>query len=235
MSLQGIFPIDKWHFNSQAILTDLDEDDRSILMAHARKEKYKKAEIVFREGAQPTGIFYIESGKVKKYKVDNTGREHIFYVANAGELIGYHAVLAEEFYPDAAATLEDSVIGFIPNDDFLSVLNKSVSLSRKLLKTLSHEFGVLINKLSISAQKPVRERVAIALIVLREKFKNETTTDEFVTISIPRDAIANMAGTTRENIARMLTDFKKEKIIHTIGRKILIIDIEQLIKVANYN
>lgn len=234
MSLKGIFPIENWHFNSQAIFAALSEEDRTALLARSRKEKYNKGTIIFREGGIPVGIYYIESGKVKKYKIDNSGREHIFYVANAGELIGYHAVLADEHYHDAASAIEDSVLDFIPVADFLSVLDSSSDLSRKLLKTLSHEFGVFVNGLAISAQKPVRERVAITLIVLREKYKHQEVPEEPVVISISRDDIANMAGTTRENIARILTDFKREGIVDTIGWKIMITDVNKLIAVSNY-
>lgn len=84
------------------------------------EQKYQKGEIIFREGVVPYGIFFIQQGKVKKYKVDASGREQIIYVANKGELIGYHAVLSEERYPDFAAAMEDSMISFIPKDDFLT-------------------------------------------------------------------------------------------------------------------
>ena len=234
MSLQGIFPIDRWDFNSHTILADLPEEDYALLMAHARDDKYKKGEIIFREDARPSGIYYIKSGMVKKYKIDNTGKEHIFYVASAGELLGYHSVLAAEPYPDAAATIEDCIISFIPVDSFLAVLNHSTELSRRLLKTLSHEFGVLINSISVFAQRPVRERVAISLIILREKFKHQAEEGAPIHISISRDNIANMAGTTRENVTRFITDFKNEGIIETEGRKIIIVDVKKLIAVSNY-
>lgn len=234
MSLQGIFPIDRWDFNSHAILTDLPEEDHTLLMAHSRDDKYRKDEIIFREGARPAGIFYIKSGMVKKYKIDNIGKEHIFYVANAGELLGYHSVLASEVYPDAAAAIEDSVISFIPLESFLTVLNRSAELSRRLLKTLSHEFGVLINNISVFAQRPVRERVAISLIILREKFKHRTEPGAPIEISISRDNIANMAGTTRENVTRFITEFKNDNIIETHGRKIVIADVKKLVAISNY-
>lgn len=234
MSLQGIFPIDKWDFNSHTVFTDLPDEDYKLLTAHAREEVYKKGEMIFREGAQPVGIYYIRSGKVKKYKVDNTGKEHIFYVANAGELLGYHAVLASEIYPDAAATLEDSILLFIPIEDFNATLNRSTVLSRMLLKILSHEFGVLINNISVFAQRPVRERVAIALIILREKFKHGTEPGFPIAINISRDDIAHMAGTTRENVTRFITEFKNEHIIETRGRKIVIVDVKKLVAVSNY-
>jgi CRP-like cAMP-binding protein len=233
MSLKGIFPIDRWDFSSRKILAELAENDRHLLMRHASRKKFDKGEVLFREGGRPAGIFYIESGTIKKYKIDNTGKEHIFYVAGAGELIGYHAVLSEEPYPDAAAALENSVVKFIPLTDFVVCLERSPVLSRILLKTLSHEFSVFVNNLAVSAQRPVRERIAIVLIILREKFKKGTGTQD--AISISRDDIANMAGTTRENVARFLTEFKQEQIIETVGRKILITDVKKLVSISNYS
>src|SRR5213594_724636 len=118
MSIKGIFSIDNWDFKSESILTDLPEEDFALLTAHKSEQVYSRGEIIFRESAFPTGIFFIREGKVKKYKVDKDGREKIIYVASKGELIGYHAILAEDRYPDSAATLEESKIVFIPKEDF---------------------------------------------------------------------------------------------------------------------
>ena len=234
MSLTGIFPIERWNYNSQSIFKNLPKEDYDKLMRHSVDETYTKGEIIFKEGALPTGIYYIRQGAVKKYKVDNFGKEQIIYVASAGELIGYHAILASERYPDSAAALERCAISFIPQDDFLEVLDQSAELSRRLLTTLSHEFGVFANNISIFAQRPVRERLAIALLVLREKFKPGATEDGRIEINIGRDDIANMVGSTRENIVRLLRDFKDELLIETKGRKIWVIDVKKLAAVSNY-
>jgi CRP-like cAMP-binding protein len=234
MSLKGIFPIDRWSFDSQSILKDLPAEAFEQLTRHATEKSYIKGEIVFKEGGIPNGIYYILKGKIKKYKVDNYGKEQIIYVGNAGELMGYHAVLAEEEYPDSAATIEESEILFIPKQDFLEVLDTSPILTRRLLKTLSHEFGVLANNISVFANRPVRERLAITLLVLREKFKEEAPEGELVEVNVSRDDIASMAGATRENIVRILREFKDEGLLETKGRKIRILDVKGLIAVSNY-
>ena len=64
MSLEGIFPIEKWDFHTHTILSSLPTADHALLMAHAREEKYSKGQIIFREGAKPSGIYYIQEGKV---------------------------------------------------------------------------------------------------------------------------------------------------------------------------
>ena len=55
-----------------------------------------------------------------------------------------------------------------------------------------------------------------------------------VTIAISRDDIANMAGTTRENVARFITEFKNDGIVETLGRKIIVVDVKALVAVSNY-
>lgn len=234
MSIRGIFPIDKWNFKSESILKDLPPEDFALLTAHKTEQVYSKGEIIFREAAYPSGIFYVVDGKVKKYKVDKDGKEHIIYVANAGEILGYHAILSEDRYPDSASTLEKSRIAFIPKEDFLNVLQQSAVLSKRLLKTLSHEFAVLANSLSVFAQKSVRERVALQLIVLREKYKVNFQPGMPVEINISRDDLANIVGTVRESAVRILTEFKEAGILETKGRKIIVHDVAQLIKIANY-
>jgi CRP-like cAMP-binding protein len=234
MSIQGIFPIDKWDFKSESVFKDLPVEDFESLMENKTEQFYKKGETIFREGAYPIGIFYITEGKVKKYKLDKDHKEQIIYVANIGELLGYHAVLSEERFPDSAAALEDSKIAFIPKEDFLNTLNQSQVLSRRLLKTLSHEFDVLANSLSLFAQKSVRERLAVQLIVLREKYKVDFQPGMPVEINMGRDDLASLVGTARENVVRVLSEFKQDGILETSGRKIIVKDVNQLIKIANY-
>jgi len=234
MSIRDIFPIDKWDFQSGSILTDLPSEDFELLTANKTEQTYSKGEIVFREGAYPSGIFHVTKGKLKKYKVDKDGKEHIIYVANVGELLGYHAILSEDRYPDSAAALEQSTIAFIPREDFLETLHQSMILTNRLLKTLSHEFAVLINGLTLFSQKSVRERLALQLIVLREKYKVNFQTGMSVEINMSRDDLASLVGTGRENIVRVLTEFKGEGILDTKGRKIIVKNVNKLIAIANY-
>ena len=234
MSLSGIFPIDKWNFTTQSVVSVLSEEEYNFLIRQQGEQKYRKGEIIFKEGGVPSGIYFIHSGKVKKYKVDQIGREQIIYVANKSELIGYHAVLTEERHPDSAAALEACVISFIPKEDFLSLLNKSQSFSHRLLKALSHEFTVLANNISVFAQRTAAERLAIALIVLREKFKTETPQGQEIILNVSRNDLANIAGIAKENVVRLLKEFKLEGIIGAKGREIWVKDIQMLVLRSNY-
>ncbi|MBC6492485.1 Crp/Fnr family transcriptional regulator [Flavihumibacter stibioxidans] len=234
MSIRHLFQIDQWDFQSKSILADLPAEDWALISAHMTETELPKGHLLFREGSIPAGIHFIQKGKAKKYQADQDGHEQIIYVANTGELLGYHAVLSEDRYPDSCSLLEDSVIGFIPREDFMAALERSPLLSRRLLKTLSHEFTVLANSLSLFRQRSVRERTALQLVVLREKYKLAEVPLQPVEINLSREDLANMVGTARENVVRVLSDFKDEGLISTRGRKIIVLDVAGLIRVANF-
>lgn len=219
---------------THSILNVLSELEYEQLFSHQSEQLCRKGDIIFREGTVPSGVFFIKNGRVKKYKSDRNGKEQIMYVANEGELIGYHAVLSEERYPDSAAALEKTVLSFIPKEDFVEALNCSPHLTRLLLKALSHEFTVFTNSISVFAQRTAQERLAIALIVLREKFKDINAGGGEPVLNMSRADLANVAGLAEDNVIRLLKDFKSEGILVTEGRKIRILDVRLLVKKSNY-
>ncbi|MGM0407595.1 MAG: Crp/Fnr family transcriptional regulator [Bacteroidota bacterium] len=224
--------ITKFTFNSQYILSELPSAERELLKKVMDDKKYRKNQPIFTEGTLPSGIFYLQSGKVKKYKMDNDGREQIIYIYNAGEFFGYSSVLSENTYGDTTIAIENSVISFITTKDFNEILKDSSSFSRLLLKSLSHEFSVLANLMAVLSQRTVRERIALNLLILHDKYKVDGVSNTYIMLS--RSDLANMAGTVIETLARVLHDFKHDQLISTDGRKIQLLNIERLIKIANF-
>jgi CRP-like cAMP-binding protein len=229
-----IFRSENFQFSTDNILDGLSAPDLEMLTSSSVTHEYKKGEIIFREGGIPTGIFYLKSGKIKKYKTTSRGEEQIFYICREGELLGYHAILSEEHYPDSAATIEESKITFIPKDKFLKVVHSSTVLSNKLLKSLAHEFSVFINGITNLATKSVRERIALNLLILDEKFKLPENLNKASEINISRGDFANMVGTAKETLVRILQEFKHDGLIESDGRMIRILNRKELTKKANF-
>lgn len=225
------FPYSKYNFNNQDLLSGLTTAECDRLTANKEILNFKAGTQIFKEGTEPKGIYRVLSGKVKKYTATNFGTDHIFYICGENEYLGYHAILSEEEYPDSATALLDCEVAFIPKNDFLNVVSTSHVLSQRLLKNLSHEFGVFLNATKILARYTVRERTAINLLILQRKFSVKESLKE---IEMNRDDLASMVGTAKESLVRMLKDFKEEKLISTKGRIIFIEDLEGLVKASNY-
>jgi CRP-like cAMP-binding protein len=227
------FLSENFRLKTEQLFEGLKAEEYEDLMESGVTHLYKKGEIIFREGGIPTGIYYVKSGRVKKFKTTPKGGEQIFYLCSEGELLGYHALLGEEFYPDSAATIENSHITFIPKENFLKVLRSSTALSNALLKALGHEFSLFINSITNLATKSVRERLAFNLLILNEKFKSPEQTDTASEINLSRTDLANMVGTAKESLVRLLQEFKQAGLIEKTSRSIRITNRKGIIKEAN--
>ncbi|MEO0332629.1 MAG: Crp/Fnr family transcriptional regulator, partial [Bacteroidota bacterium] len=172
-------------------------------------------------------------GKVKIYKLGYDGKEQITTIAREGGLLGYKALIAEDTYSVSAETLEDCTICFLPKSSFLQSLQESSSFSERIMKQVCHELGVMTENLTNQAQRPVRERLAITLLKLRDTYGLDAHEDGPIEINLTRDDLANMVGTATETLIRLLHEFKKDEYITTKGRKIRIEDPTGLSQAAN--
>jgi CRP-like cAMP-binding protein len=227
------FLSENFRLKTDQLFEGLKAEEYEELMESGVTHLYKKGEIIFREGGIPTGIYYVKAGRVKKFKTTPKGGEQIFYLCSEGELLGYHALLGEEFYPDSAATIENSQITFIPKESFLKVLRSSTALSNALLKALGHEFSLFINNITNLATKSVRERLAFNLLILNEKFKSPGQADPASEINLSRTDLANMVGTAKESLVRLLQEFKQAGLIEKTSKSIRITNRKGMIKEAN--
>lgn len=193
---------------------------------------YKRGQILFHEGTRPMGINCINSGKVKIYRLGTDGKEQIISIASAGDVLGYKAMLSEENYSVSGETLEDSNICFIPRTNFLEILEESPELYQRLLKKVCQEMGIMTEKMTNLAQKSVRERMALTLVMLNNTYGLDAVNNGPVTINLTREDLANIVGTATETLIRLLHDFKEEGLVTTEGRKITITDSVKLARVG---
>jgi len=100
---------------------------------------------------------------------------------------------------------------------------------------LALELRLTENRLTDIAQKPVRERMAEALLFLKETYGFEKD-NATISVVLSREDIANLVGTATETAIRLLSEFKHDKIVVFVGKKIKILDMDKLVKTANiYN
>jgi len=193
---------------------------------------YRKKEDVYREGSYPKGLYFLNKGRVKTYKLNDQGKELITGLHKEGDFFGYLSLLEEGKNSDIATTLEESEICLIPKNDFYSLLYKNAEVSKKFIKMLSNNLREKEEQLLKVAYNSVRKKVADALLTLYNRYN--TGSEKQFTISISREDLANLAGIATESTIRTLSDLKDEKLIEIQVSKITILDYEKLNKVGNY-
>lgn len=200
---------------------------------HKSCTAYKKGQILFHEDTRPLGVFCINAGKLKVYKTGDDGKDQIIQIAKAGDLLGYRAMISEDLYPVTAEALEEVKVCFIPKSEFMKLIDESHEFVMMLLKDACHELGDMTGMMTTLAQKSVRERLAVTLLMLNRIYEEDSPEGEEIEINLTREDLANIVGTATETVIRLLHDFKEEELIRTSGRKITVLEPDRLVKVGN--
>ncbi len=217
-----------------SMFKDSSETDLKIISQNKTCIKYKKGQTLFYEGTRPMGLFCINSGKVKVYKVNSEGKEQIIKLSKPGDFLGYRALISDEFYNSSATVIEEGAICYIPKEDFIKVLHNNFEFFKLMASKMAHELGKTEKKLMTLAQKSVRERLATTLLMLKDNYGVDGAERDLINITLSREDLANIIGTATESVIRLLSDFKTQQLISFEGKKIKILDTEGLIREADF-
>jgi CRP/FNR family transcriptional regulator len=215
-----------------------------VLMKHCEREHlatvqpykhqyyFRKGEPVFREGDPVRGVHFIQSGIVKQELNGSKGRPFILRLANHGEPMGHRSVLNGEAQPYSATAVEDSRVCFIELDFFRNLLRKSEGMRQELDRTFLREINLAESRLLGVAHQSVREKIAFVLLHLAEVYHYQEG-GAGIRVQIDRQEMADMAGTTKEQVSKILAQFTQEKVIRFRAKHFKFLDIEKLRRIVD--
>lgn len=218
----------------RSIFCNLDKDELMAINEGKGCTSYKKGQLIFKQGSYPHGLYCINAGKAKLYQLSENGREQIVRLTKAGDVLGYRALLSGEQYTSSAEAIEECSVCFIPRNVFLKFLEENSSLSMQVMKLLASDLKNAEHKVTDLAQKSVRERMAEALLYLKEVYGMEKD-NATINVAMRREDMANIAGTATETAIRILAEFREEGLVEFVGKRIKISNMNNLIHLANIN
>ncbi len=183
---------------------------------------YKRGNIIFQEDHRVNGFYCVHSGIIKMYKTGIDGKEQIIRFAKRGDIIGYRSILSNELACTTARVIEDATLCYIQGDTLISLIKENSAFSMSLMQLTCKELGEANAFIIDIAQK----------LLLKDSFGLDE--DMVLQISLTREELANIVGTATESVIRLLSEFKQDSFIELQGRKIKIINVSGLQKIANF-
>ena len=196
-------------------------------------DTYEKHQVVFYEGKPCTGIYLLCAGKVKLTQTSGRGRQQIVKIVEPGEVIEKNAIFNAKTHTVTCETLEQSQVCFIERNDFNEVVKKDPETALKLVDVLGRELEEMREKLGRRTFETARERLAEILLELGDKHGRREHDRITLDIALKREEIAEMVGVTLETVVRLLSQFKREKLIELTGKKIVLLNLERLRKICH--
>ncbi len=211
----------------------LDGEQKRVILDNFEIRTFKKNEIIYSEGDKPTLLMYLLKGKVKVYKKGNGDRNQIIRMVRPGQYFGYRAYFADEDYVTSGAAIETTQVGFLPMTLVEEHIRNNNNLALFFIRSLANNLGQSDTRTVNLTQKHIRGRLAESLMVLFDNYGYEPDSTT-LNIYLSREDLTNLSNMTTSNAIRTLTAFATEHLITVDGRKIKILNEQELRNISKY-
>ena len=193
----------------------LGRPDRATIARAATVQRYARGDMIFEQGAPSDAFYTIAEGRVKIFRMLPTGKDLILEVFGTGDPLGAVATYAGSPFPASAVALEDTTCVVIPRPAFFQLLEQHPSLVRGLLLGLTARLVELTNRLEELSGGRIEPRFARLFLKLAREMGRDERGGIFVPLSLSRQELADLTGTTIETCIRIMSRWGKQEIVRT--------------------
>lgn len=212
-----------------ALFCNLSSPALSELDSMRQTSMYPAGAVLFMEGEPVRGLYVLCSGRVKLTASSPQGRSVIIRVANAGEVLGLSGTISDMTYVASAETLEPTQVNFLPRADFLRFLQRQPEVSFRVAQHLSMELRRAYHQVALMVLSPnVRARLAGLLLDEAHRDGKPLEKGARFQLRFTHQELAEIIGTSRETVSRLLSDFRDAGLIQTRGASLTVVDPEKL-------
>jgi CRP/FNR family transcriptional regulator len=180
------------------------------------------------QGQPSNGVYLLCQGKVKLSTSSKDGKVVILHIAEAGEILGLSSAVSNSDHLASADVIEACQVNFVRNSDFLNFLETNAEACIGAVKQLSQSYQTAYLQIcSLGLSNSVADKLAMFFLSYCETTLDNTS-NVHVKISYTHKEIAQMIGTSRETVTRLLKVFRKRNLISVKGSDVFIHDKDKL-------
>ncbi len=198
--------------------------DDETLIAIAKEQKWmscEKGSNLFYEGENAQHLYLIIEGRFKLTRMTADGNQVILRILGPGQSIAAVSVLEKSAYPATSTALEKSITLKIERKCLDHLINTHAVFSKNVNKILLARIQELQDRFCELSTEKVEQRISAALNRLASQNQKPTHEGLLVDLSLSRQDLAQLAGTTIYTISRTLKLWEKKKLITVRGRQLI--------------
>jgi CRP-like cAMP-binding protein len=203
------------------LFRNLDEKDLADVAGLLIDRKFPRDAVIFEDGSLGDYMYLIQEGQVKITKMSEDGREKILEILGPGDFTGEMALLDREPRSASVKTTTACVLLALSRQDFLGLLKQNHELTLELIRELARRLREADEQIRGLSFERVESR-ARRLLARLAKEKHGTRTDRMATAPITHQQLADLVGTSRETITRVVKELKDEGWLEQEGKRYLV-------------
>jgi len=210
------------------VFQNLDPDELELLCENSYAKLYEKDEVIFFENDSVKKLYFLINGKVKLSMLSAEGKEKVLTILQEGDIFGELSLFDEDPHPLTAEVMDDARLLIIPWNEMEKMIIKRPSLAIKIIEALSKKTRLLTSQVRELVFQDAAGRLASLLSRLADDFGREIEGGTVIDLVLTHQEIANLIGSSRVTVTKLINKFIDEGILTIKNRKIIIIDFESL-------
>ncbi|MFN0116818.1 MAG: Crp/Fnr family transcriptional regulator [Elusimicrobiota bacterium] len=210
------------------LLTGLIQEDLLRVAQACELVRFKRAEVIFTESQPGACLYVVMQGRVKIFGSSSQGRSKTFAYLEPGDFFGEMSLIDDEVRSASASSLDDTVLIMLKSDEFRKLILSRPSISLGMLKTMSGRLRRANKEVEALSFNNVLGRIAQILLDLAERYGKPSSEGIQINMTLSHKELAEMAGTAREVISRVISRFKRIGCVSFSDNKLTITDTEKL-------
>ena len=175
---------------------------------------FPKGTYIFYEGTEPDELYLIRKGTVAVSKLLSDGRELTLRICSRNDIVGELLLFSQNpTYMFHAKALEDSEVLTVSKLSLEKHLESDSDSALAYMKWISIQYRRTQTKIRDLLMNGKKGALYSTLIRLANSYGVETESGIIVTLPLTNQELANLSGTSREVINRMLNDLKTKKVL----------------------
>jgi CRP-like cAMP-binding protein len=212
---------------SQLSVQDLDE-----IASNASKRTYDKNEYLFHQGDPARRFCVLVKGKVKLTQLTEDGQQIILRYVSPGEAFAIIAVLSKIPYPVTATAVNQVSLLSWDDQEMLELMHQYPQLAINSLSILGKRIQEFQDRFREIATERVERRIARALLRLASQTGRKLEHGILIDITLTRQDLAEMTGTTLYTVSRTLSQWEKDGLVSSQREQVTIIAPHELVILA---
>jgi CRP/FNR family transcriptional regulator, cyclic AMP receptor protein len=192
-----------------------------------------RGRVLFAEGEPARGSYILCSGRASVSICSSEGRVVILRMAQPGDVLGLNSVLQNSTYDITVKTLESCRTNFIPRAELIELVENSEAGAHAVMKLLSRELAELTDRTRLLLlPQTAPPRLAKLLLQWGKQPSGNTSRTGVIDKVFTQEEVAQMIGSSRETVSRMLASLSRRQIIRITSDSIFISDFAALEEMA---
>jgi CRP/FNR family cyclic AMP-dependent transcriptional regulator len=201
-----------------SLLSGLPEHLSASLFATATPTRLRADEVLFLAGDTGDGCYRVEDGLLKVTMVSRSGTERILAFLGPAAIVGELSIIDGLPRSASVVAVRDSTLSFLSRAAFEDFAKHHPEIYKSLVTLLATRLRETDAALAAGSFLPLRGRVACTLLELAQDFGQDVGAGRIVIRQkIGQSDLAAMAGIARENVSRILNDWKRRKLVSRLS------------------